>query len=114
MRTRLVWFSTWIFQGRRTGVDSKEKPPLLPGGSTRAGFTGQEPGIWTTLDPLQREVTEMVAHGYTTSQIAQKKPWSESWVEKRVEVIADKLDTPGKPRERVTQIWHGSAEIRDQ
>ena len=95
-------------------MDSKEKPPLKLGGSTRGDFTGQEPGIWRTLNPLQQEMTKSVAHAYTTSEMAGKKACSESWVEKCVEVIADKLDGPGKPREKVTQIWNGSAEIRDQ
>ena len=90
-------------------MDSKEKPPLLPGGSTRGDLTGQEPGIWRTLSPMQKRVTKQVADGYTTPEMAQKNACSESLAEKRVEAIADKLvDKHGKrPRVKVTQIWYG-------
>ena len=88
-------------------MDSKERPPLLPGGSTRDDFRpGQEPAIWRTLDPLQQQHAKMVAQGYTQSDIAQKKSWKLRTVQERELKIADELDaqrTSARGRKDVDQ-----------
>lgn len=90
------------------GLDSAQKRPLKPGGSTRETFTGQEPAIWRKLSEKQQQLARLIAHGYTHSQIAEKKACSKRYVEECAKTIANELRAPGrKQRERVTQIWHG-------